>query len=61
VLRSLAGHFALTVPLSIQVFLALANLMQEGNPVILDKYPIKEGVQTLLVTTCYTHRCLGLA
>ena len=53
VLRSRTRHFTLTVPLSTQVDKWVpANLMLGGNPAM-DKHPIQEGVEILLVASCY--------
>ena len=56
VLCSWARHFTLTVPLSTQVYRWVpANLMLGGNPAM-DQHPIQEGVEILLVASCYRNR-----
>ena len=56
VLCSWAKHFTLTVPLSTQVYKwVTANLMLWGNPAV-DWHSSQEGVEILLVASCYRNR-----
>ena len=53
-LCSWARHFTLTAPLSTQVHKWVpVNLMQAGGNPAMDEHPIHEGVEVLLVASCY--------
>ena len=56
VLCSWARHFALTVPLSTQVYKWVpANLYAGGSPAM-DWHPIQGAVEICLVASCYRNR-----
>ena len=52
VLCSWARHFTLTVPLSTQVYKWVPGNLMLGRTPAMDKHPIQEGVEILLVASC---------